>query len=294
MAALAGRVDADEGLLGPGSVAWRVIGHPGALVGGLRSVVIQALHPHAMAGVAQHSDYVNRPLQRLHGTTYYVTATAFGDTATAHEAAARVRRRHATVRGVDPITGERYSADDPDAQVWVHSTEWHSFLAAYRVFAGTLSPEEEDRYIDEGTIIGSLLGTPRERIPASVAELREYFARMRPRLCVSEAAREAIAFVSDPPLRRDLLPYYLPLRIYANAAIALVPRHLRRLAGIDRPTALDGTAIAAARPLVSATTLPGVRSIYGLVIGRETARLAEGRRAQSAGSGPAQRGSRAA
>src|SRR5205807_966487 len=83
--------------------------------------------------------------------------------ATAMEAVRRVKRRHASVRGTDPVTGREYSADDPDTQVWVHITEWHSFLAAYRVFAGGLSPDDEDRYIREGTIIGSLLGTPRER-----------------------------------------------------------------------------------------------------------------------------------
>ena len=149
----------DDGLLGPDALAWRVIAHPGSLVGGLRSLMIQSLHPLAMAGVAEHSDFRRRPLDRLKRTTYYVAATAYGDRATAMEAVRRVKRRHASVRGTDPVTGREYSADDPDTQVWVHITEWHSFLAAYRVFAGGLSPDDEDRYIREGTIIGSLLGT---------------------------------------------------------------------------------------------------------------------------------------
>ena len=68
-----------EGLLGPDSVAWRVIGHPVSLVGGLRSLILQALHPLAMAGVAQHSDYRRRPLDRLQRTSHYVAATTFGD-----------------------------------------------------------------------------------------------------------------------------------------------------------------------------------------------------------------------
>ena len=275
----------DDGLLGRDAVAWRVIAHPGALVGGLRSLVVQSLHPLAMAGVAQHSDYPRRPLERLHRTTYYVAATAFGDRETALAAAARVRRRHAQVRGVDPVTGRRYSADDPDTQIWVHATEWHSFLAAYRAFAGGLSREDEDRYVAEGAIIGSLLGTPRERIPASVAELHSYFEQVRPELCVSEAARTAIDFVVEPPLTRELLPYQVPLRLFGSAAVALVPRDLRRLAGIDRPRAVDLAALAMVRPLLIAGALPGLRDLFRLVLGRETHETLAARRGARAHDG---------
>src|SRR3954471_21699708 len=107
----------DRGLLGPDSVAWKVVGHQVSLVGGLRSLIIQSLHPLAMAGVAQHSDYRNRALDRLRGPAYYVAATTFGDLQTAHAAAARVRRIHSQVRGIDPVTGRPYSADDPDTQL---------------------------------------------------------------------------------------------------------------------------------------------------------------------------------
>ena len=268
----------DEGLLGPDAVAWRVISHPAALIGGLRSLIIQSLHPLAMAGVAEHSDYRRRPLDRLKRTTYYVAATAFGDTATAHEAAARVRRRHATVKGVDPVTGRPYSAEDPDTQVWVHAVEWHSFLAAHRAFAGPLTAPEEDRYMAEGAIVGSLLGASRDQVPASVAEMRAYFEDVRPELCVSESARTAIEFVVNPPFTRETLPYYLPLRAYGDAALALVPRDLRRLAGIDRPRARDAAAIAGARPLLVAGDLPALRRLYGLVVGRPTQELIASRR----------------
>lgn len=276
-------VPRDDGLLGADPVAWRVIGHSGALVGGLRALIVQSLHPLAIAGVAEHSDYLRRPLERLHRTTYYVAATTFGDTATARRAVARVRRRHALVRGTDPVTGQRYSAEDPETQVWVHCTEWHSFLAAYRVFGGDLSAEEEDRYIAEGAVVGSLLGTPRERVPATVEHTRLYFASVRSRLCVSDAARAAIDFVVSPPLTRELMPYQAPLRVLAGAALALVPRDLRRLAGIDRPRALDAAAITAARPLVTAGGLPLLRELTALVVGRETHALIESRRPPARG-----------
>lgn len=257
----------DGGLLGPTAVAWAVTSHPAALIGGLRSLLVQSLHPLAMAGVAQHSDYRSRSMDRLQRTAYYVAAGVFGDTATAERAGRTVRNIHRKVRGIDPVTGAPYSADDPETQVWVHAVEWHSFLAAYRAFGPRLTAEEQDRYVAEGVPIAGLVGTPPELVPASVAELRAYFAAVRPRLCVSDAARDAIDFVSHPPLQRDALAAQVPLRVYANAAVALVPRDLRRLAGIDRPRALDAAAIAAARPWLEALRLPPVRAYASNVVG---------------------------
>ena len=266
-------VPQDDGLLGPDALAWRVIAHPGSLVGGLRSLIIQSLHPLAMAGVAEHSDFRRRPLDRLKRTTYYVAATAYGDRATAKEAVRRVKRRHTSVRGTDPVTGRPYSADDPDTQVWVHVTEWHSFLAAHRVFAGGLTAEDEDRYMEEGVTIGSLLGAPPESIPASLDEVREYFAAVRPELRMSDWARDAIRFVIEPPMTRELLPFQVPLRLMSSAAVALVPRELRRLAGIDRPRAVDAAALTGVRPLLVLGMLPGTRELFGLATGRPTQKL---------------------
>lgn len=263
--------DADHGLLGPRSMAWRVLGHPMSLVGGMRALMIQSLHPLAMAGVAQHSDYERRSLDRLRQTAYYVTATAFGDTTTARAAAKRVKAVHRRVRGIDPVTGKAYSAADPDTQIWVHCTEWHSLLAAYRLFSDRrLSEAEQDQYLAEGVVIGSLLGTPRERIPASLSEYREYFARVRPQLCVSEHSRKAIQFVITPPLVRETLHLQAPMRLFANAAVALMPGHLRALASLERPWWQDAAAIAAVRPLGSVLRLPVVRDLPRVVFGGET------------------------
>src|SRR5436190_872880 len=200
-----------DGLLEPDSVAWRVLDHPSALIGGLRALIVQSLHPLAMAGVAQHSDYQRRPLERLRRTAYYVGATAMGDMETALAAAERVKRVHARVRGIDPVTGRQYSAEDPETQVWVHTVEWHSFLAAYDVFGQKLTAAERDRYMHEGVRIAALLGTPEE----------------------------------------------------------MVPRPLRRLAGIDRRRAVDAAAITAVRPIVVASRLPGVRDVFGAALGND-------------------------
>jgi len=261
----------DQGLFGPESVTWRVVGHQASLVGGLRSLIIQSLHPLAMAGVAEFSDYRSRPLKRLQRTSRYVAATTFGTTEQAHEAAALVRRIHKRVRGVDPVTGREFSADDPATQVWVHTVEVHSFLAAFRAFGGSLSDEEADRYFAENVQVAALLGTPPEIVPSSVAEVRSYFSRVRLELRMSPFAHDAIHFVLHPPMgNRQLLAYQLPLRALSSAALALVPRDLRRLANIDRSPAVDTSVLAAARPLIASLRLPLIRDAYGAVIGRET------------------------
>jgi uncharacterized protein (DUF2236 family) len=256
-----------DGLLGPDSVAWRVLDHPAALIGGLRALVVQSLHPLAMAGVAQHSDYRRRPLERLRRTAYYVGATAMGDTVTALSAAERVKHVHKHVRGVDPVTGRAYSAEDPDIQVWVHTVEWHSFLVAYDVFVKRLSPAEQDQYMAEGVRVASLLGTPGHMFPASTAAVREYFCSVLPELHVSDDARAAVGFVTNPPLTRELLPYWAALRVLGQAAVAIVPPSLRRIAGIDRSRAIDAAAVATVRPLVMASRLPPLRELYGYVLG---------------------------
>jgi uncharacterized protein (DUF2236 family) len=251
-------------------VAWKVIGHPVSIVGGLRALIVQSLHPLAMAGVAQHSDYAKRPIDRLRRTAYYVTATTFGDRATADAAARHVRNVHKKVRGTDPVTGQAYSADDPDTQLWVHCVEWHGFLAAYRAYGGRLTASEQDRFHAEGAVVAPLVGVREADVPRSVAEMREYFASVRPQLCISQPAREAIDFVLKPPLTRDLLPFQVPVRLVARAALATIPRDLRRMAGVDQPSVLDTATVMAVRPAAALLTLPLLRDAPSLVLGEQT------------------------
>jgi uncharacterized protein (DUF2236 family) len=261
---------AHDGYLGPDSVAWKVIGHPVSIVGGLRALIVQSLHPLAMAGVAQHSDYRNRALDRLRRTAYYVTATTFGDRATADAAAAHVKRVHRRIRGIDPVTGRPYSADDPETQLWVHCVEWHSFLAAYRAYGGRLTEDEADRYYAEGAKVAPLVGLPAEMVPRTAAAQREYFDSVRPQLVVSEQTLTAVDFVVRPPLTRELLPLQIPIRLVARAAIAIVPRDLRRMLGVDQPRALDAVTVAAVRPAAVLLTLPLLREAPSIVLGRKT------------------------
>src|SRR4051812_40745704 len=218
----------DPGLFGPDSVTWRVHAAPSMLVGGLRALLIQALHPLAMAGVDQHSDYRDDPWGRLRRTTEYVLATTFGDTDTALAAGATVRAVHRHVRGVDPHTGRSYQADDPELLAWVHNVEVHSFLTAYRRFGGSLPTADADRYVAEMVRAAELVGLPATTVPANVADLRDYLQGVEG-LVATPTARRAMRTVLTPPMPLPLRPLWA---IPGAAAVALLPRRVRSLYGI--------------------------------------------------------------
>lgn len=266
----------DDGLFGPGSATWRVHSSPAvALVGGLRSLITQSLHPLAMAGVAQHSDYRERPLKRLQRTAEYVAVVTFGDTEQAHAIAARVRRVHKRVKGVDPVTGKHYSAEDPDTALYVHCTEVHAFLAAHRVYArDRLTAAEEDLYFEENVRAAELMGIPAAMVPDSVQAMHDYFASVRPQLCVSDSARDAIDFVVNPPRTAELLPYLVPLRVLSRAAVAITPADLRRMAGLGASAPGNAASWLAVRAAAAALQLPLARDLPGLVIGKRTTQVA--------------------
>ncbi len=253
---------ADQGLFGPGSVTWRVHSNPVMLVGGLRALLIQALHPLAMAGVAQYSDFRADPMRRLRGTSAYVHAVTFGDTRTAREAAARVKRLHRRVSGVDPVTGRRFSARDPDTLLWVHCVEVHSFLAAHRAYGGRLTVAEQDRYLAEQVLAAELMDIPAAIVPDSLEAYRAYFAELLPTLCSSAHAAATIAFVRRPELPGGLrtAPLAPAFRTLGHAATALVPRSLRPLAGLPErdPRALPAAAmvVLASRAMIASRHVP--------------------------------------
>jgi uncharacterized protein (DUF2236 family) len=263
------------GLFAPDSVTWRVHSNPAVtLVGGLRSLVIQALDPLAMAGVAQHSDYRERPLKRLQRTAEYVAVTTFGSTAEAERAAAIVRHVHKKVVGIDPVTGRPYSAADPETAIWIHTVEMHSFLAAYEAYHQRLSHADRDAYFAENAVVAELLGVPADLIPRDIEAVRAFFAAKRPGLCVSDYAREAISFVTSPPVTRELAPFYVPLRILGRAAVALVPRDLRRLIGVSPTPAGDAVAHAQVVAMGHALRLPGTGVLLSATIGERTRSVA--------------------
>lgn len=233
---------ADWGLFGPESTTWKVHTHPVLVVGGFRALMIQALHPLAMAGVAMHSDYMSDPLSRFRRTAQYVHQVVFSDTETARAAAAHVRSVHDKINGIDPVTGKYFSANDPETLLWVHCAQAYSAIVARREFVGDLTEEEQDRYLAEFVVAGELIGIPREIIPASRAEYREYFASMLPSLCASQPSAQVISFVSKPDLRLVSVkewPFAVNLKWAGHASATLMPRSLRQMAGLPKPRASE-------------------------------------------------------
>jgi uncharacterized protein (DUF2236 family) len=196
-------VPADDGLFGPASVTWRLHMDLTMPLAGLRSLLLQSLHPLAMAGVDQHSDWRSDPAARYASTAAYLVTITYGDTASARAAADRVNRIHDRVRGTDTVTGLAYQADDPDLLIWVHAGLVDSGLAAAELYGSAYSATDKDRYVAEMTVAAELLGVPPGRTPASVAELSAYFDAVRPRLTLSPAAASAaedLLATPDPAL----------------------------------------------------------------------------------------------
>jgi uncharacterized protein (DUF2236 family) len=216
---------ADEGYFGPGSIAWQLSGDLGGPVGGLRSLLLQALHPLAMAGVDQHSDWRRDPVGRLAATSAYLTTITFGDRATAGRAAARVRRVHEHVRGTDPVTGRPYAASDPALLLWVHATLVDSTLVTRELFGTPLPAGDADRYLAEMVAAAELVGIPRPLVPASTRDLERYIERMRPELQRTPAAAEAIGHLLDlPELADEIGEIWQDIR---DGAIASLPEWAR-------------------------------------------------------------------
>ncbi|HEY5018356.1 MAG TPA: oxygenase MpaB family protein [Streptosporangiaceae bacterium] len=224
---------ADDGLFGPASVAWQVSTDLASPVAGLRALLMQALHPLAMAGVDQHSGWRRDPVGRLAATSAYLATITFGERAAAAAAAARVRRVHDHVRGVDAVTGRLYAAGDPALLLWVHAALVQSSLAAGQAFGTPLSAEDGDRYVAEMMVAAELVGVPRPLIPASVAELDRYVASVRPELRCTPAARESMAYLLDPPgLDQEVAGFWQDVR---DGALAVLPEWAREMYGYGAP-----------------------------------------------------------
>jgi uncharacterized protein (DUF2236 family) len=224
---------ADDGLFSPGSVTWRVSGDLASPVAGLRSLMLQALHPLAMAGVDQHSQWRQDPVGRLAATSAYLATISYGERAEAQRAAARVRQIHEHVRGVDAVTGRPYAAGDPALLLWVHAALVESGLVAGRLFGTPLSSEDSDRYVAEMQVAAELVGVPGGIAPKSVAELDAYMSSVRPELECTPAARESMAYLLNPPgLEPDIAEIWQDIRY---AAVASLPDWARQMYGYDAP-----------------------------------------------------------
>ncbi|MBQ1045482.1 DUF2236 domain-containing protein [Micromonospora sp. C32] len=237
----------DLGLFGPGSVTWKVHEEPILIVAGLRSLYLQALHPRAMAGVAQNSNYRSDAWGRLVRTATYVGTTIYGTTAEAEAAGRRVRARHARMRATDPFTGEEFRVDEPELLRWVHVTEVESFVSTARRAGLALTDDEVDGYYTEQRRSAALVGLDPDDVPGTSAEVTDYYRDVRPQLRMTREAAETALFLTAPPIPWKLNlparvglnlgpPRWAYLGIAATALGMLPPWALRLYGGLGLPT----------------------------------------------------------
>lgn len=239
--------DDDLGLFGPGSVTWRVHEEPVLMVAGLRSLYLQALHPRAVAGVAQNSGYQSDPWGRLTRTSTYVATVIYGSSTEARAAGRRIRGLHARMRATDPATGDTFRIDEPDLLRWVHVTEVESFVSTAKRAGATLSDEDVDTYYTEQLRAAELVGLDPGTVPGTAAEVADYYRDVRPELRLTRDGAETMVFLTAPPVPWKLsLPARLVLELgpprwaylgLASTALGLLPPWARRLyGGLGLPT----------------------------------------------------------
>lgn len=218
----------DPGWFGPDSVAWRVHADPSMLVAGIAAFTLQALHPLAMAGVAEHSAFSEDFLGRTQRTGEFVQGVVFGSSARAERLCQVVRGVHRSVVGIGP-DGRPYAADDPDLLEWVHLAEYLAIAAANRRFAlHPMTVGELDRYIAEVAVVGEATGVVDP--PRSWDELLAALEHHRPSLAVGEYAARGIAFLDDPPILPAVAkPAWRAVWAGAGACLPPVARRLLRL-----------------------------------------------------------------
>ena len=240
-----------EGFFGPESVTWRIHADPSYSAGGLRALMLQALHPVAMDGVARNSAaFRDQPWQRLIRTGQYVETLTFGTRTQARRAVARVRGLHSRFGGVEETSGRVYRVDDPDLLLWVHNCEVESLLSTARRAGVPLTDDDADRYVAEQVVAATLVGVPEDAVPRTVADLDAWFAAVRPSLAATAAAREAVRLLLLPPMPAwvQLLTPARPVWCgLAGLGFALLPPWARQLFSMPGLGLTDAAATGALR-----------------------------------------------
>ena len=220
----------EPGFFVPGDAPWVVHGDFSTLVGGVRALLMQALHPGSLTGVSQHSRYEADPLGRLSGTIRWLTVTTFGSVTAINNEANRVNRMHDRVTGeYETATGETrsYRAADKDLLLWVHVAFMDSFLRAHQNYSKRPIPGGADAYVKLWSKSVGPLGL--EEVPMSEKELLATLDNFYPQLSVTEETKNVIRWIRKAPLPLLAKPVYVLL---FHSALASLPGNYRSLIGI--------------------------------------------------------------
>lgn len=237
----------DYGFFGPDSVTWKVWSYPTSLtIGFQRAVVIEELDPALVAAVDKTQGIYSRPRTRYDRTLRYFAMVAFADTRSTSQAADVLVKVHSKAVGTDPVTGNRYDANDPGSQLWIQLTGWHSILKAYEMYGpGRLSEAEERQYWTECAVAAELQTCSPDDIPRTREELRAYYEKMKPQLLGSGIAQKAMHHLLDgavmlPPMPKVFGPIdWVATTVLRAATIATMPRWMREMGGIKQSRLVD-------------------------------------------------------
>lgn len=243
------------GLYGPDSVVWKVHAYPSGWVGGIRALLLQALEPRAMAGVAQFSNFTDDVWLRFNSTSDFVMTLTYCDRATAEAVVERVRQIHLAVNGFDEVSRKYFSANDPYLLAYVHNCLVDSLLVSYLSVGPGLDLQEQNRYIEEMAIMADVIGADMSEVPLNQGDLTEWLTQ-RPDLCVSEDSRRAAKAIHEMNLPYLARPLW---ELGWETAVALLPGFATDLYGFtqSRDEKIVYTAISKTAAKAMRIMLPG-------------------------------------
>ncbi|RJS46390.1 oxygenase MpaB family protein [Nocardioides cavernaquae] len=255
---------ADNGFFAPGSVTRKVWGYPTTpLMGIIRAVVIEEFDPNLVASVHQTGANYDRLDTRYARTVQYFAAVAFADSATVAKMADVLVKIHSKSIGIEPVSGNKYDANDPDSQLWILITGWHSVLTAYEMFGpGKLTEAEENEFWADCAIAAEFQTCDPLKVPRNAEEVRAYFDSWEPRLASSLSTHQMINQLLNG-VTAVLAPHKaLHIRLLSpiinfvmrKATIATLPRHMRELANVRQGRFTDLWITVLARLLMAAAS----------------------------------------
>jgi uncharacterized protein (DUF2236 family) len=219
----------DRGLLGPESIAWQIhADFISMMIGGISSLIMQALHPQALAGVWDHSSFREDLKGRLGRTAYFIAATTYGSTEMANNIIDKVNRIHTKITGFDEF-GKPYSANDPHLLAWVHLTETRSFMSAFEGYRHEkITTQEKDQYFLEMKALGEKMGAI--NLPSTYADTEKAIRGYMPELYFGERAKSIIDLLENFPSHLAAKPF---IKLISHAGFLNLPNWVYPL--IDKP-----------------------------------------------------------
>jgi len=228
-------------------VAWKVhADFVSMMIGGISSLVLQAMHPQALAGVWDHSTFRTDLTGRLGRTAFFIAATTYGSREMAHRSIQKVNAIHQHIHGLDEF-GKPYRATDPHLLKWVHLTETLSFLTAYQQYCHPkLTPEQQDQYFKEMKMLGEMMGA--ENLPESLAETEHAIAAYLPELFYGHRAQTIVNLLKDFPTSTFTKPL---VTLFSKAGFLNLPDWAYVLLKKPKPSSFERYWIATSVDLIA-------------------------------------------